>query len=200
MQILYLVAIFAVFILCVAMLSTARRVLRSSPLASGQLGISRIYDVERPEEDGFEELHSELAVPGIEAEHENLYLPPFKVADREPEPATVYVAHAEIRAEAAVSAPIQPVAETLSEATDFDAFEAAYMHAGEQQETGRPFLARNKNSRDKGEGFHLPRPSRQTYQYALECLLLGVSAWVLIKTQQSNMKYRLQQSSQGRVA
>ena len=209
MQVFYIVAVVAVFVLCVALLSTARRILRSSPLAGGELGLGRIYDAEpeagHADEDTVENIHSDQS-PSVEADRREFGDRDFEVAEREPEPVRAYGLHREIHAEVAVPLPIAPppitnFAEVAPVAMDFDSFEAAYMHASEYQADERQI----STGSEKSGRFHLPRPSRQTYQYALECLLLGVSAYVLVRTQQSNIKLRSQQAlprstSKGRVA
>jgi len=48
----------------------------------------------------------------------------------------------------------------------------------------------------------LPRPTRRAYGYAFECILIGISAWALVKTQRSTQKYKAlpASTSRGRVA
>jgi hypothetical protein len=44
------------------------------------------------------------------------------------------------------------------------------------------------------------KPPLRVYNYALECLLIGVSAWVLVKTQRSTLRYSSPSASRDRVA
>jgi hypothetical protein len=48
MEILYVTTMAAIFVLCLALLFTARRILRSSPLSSGELALSGIYETQMP--------------------------------------------------------------------------------------------------------------------------------------------------------
>ncbi|MEO6829212.1 MAG: hypothetical protein ABI164_05340, partial [Acidobacteriaceae bacterium] len=45
-----------------------------------------------------------------------------------------------------------------------------------------------------------PKPTRQAYNYAFECLLIGVSAWVLFKTQRDTFHFAASALSRNRVA
>jgi len=183
MQILYVIAMLAVFVLCVALLSTARRILRSSPLQSGQLALSSIQDdITWSDDDDLVEIRpvgrkmsslkasedddwnsdSEMDELPVAEEIEIPEVVAFEAAPIEPEPIAV---------EQTISSPITDVQETST------------FSAAEEPHTQR---------------FRMP--SRKTYNYALECLLLGVSAWVLIQTQRSNMQQRIPHSSRDRVA
>ncbi len=172
MEILYVIAIVAVFVLCLALLSTARKILRSSPLSSGHLALSRIYDVERPGEESQEEERVERSVSGLDFKHAGSN---HVVIDR--------VAIAEIAVPEAILAntivaePLLAVAmPKQSEIKDVSA---------------RPRMDKTARSR---------KPPRRVYNYALECLLIGVSAWVLVKTQRSTLRYSSRPSSRDRVA
>jgi hypothetical protein len=75
--------------------------------------------------------------------------------------------------------------------------------------TPSPLIADFNDEPADASGFERPwvpkwarfhKPSRQTYNYALECVLLGVSAWVLIRTQRSTLRLRAPQSARDRVA
>lgn len=179
MQILYIAAMIAVFVLCIALLSTARRILRSSPLSSGQLALARPYDFSRPEENrpdrhmqDQEETFSSTEASPIE----------WETAIDEPLPVSIEAEEEILPAVSAAPAePVQPAA--VPSMPDFA--------AARTFETPEP---------RKLFGIRMPRPSRRTYNYALECLLLGVSAWVLIQTQRSNMQQSIPQPSHDRVA
>lgn len=172
MEILYGSGIIAVFVLCLALLSTARRILRSSPMSNAQFGTTRMYEVTPAEQEMMDEISSaRILAPTVEALHIEtaaaLYSPIVlesveavsaqAMEEDEPLPAEMFYQDAE---------PIQP----------------------EQSWASR--------------WMRIPKPSRQTYNYALECLLIGVSAWILIKTQRETLQLRstLPAPSRDRVA
>lgn len=179
MQILYGFAVLAVFVLCVALLSTARRILRASPLESGQLALSSIQDFDRSDDDGLMEIHAVEApshpeeTPSIEwkddLEEENL-----------PQAHEVEISELTI-GETAASQPSSAAFVQAMSPLPVDNLEI--VSESEEQDT-----------------FRFRKPSRRTYNYALECLLLGISAWVLIQTQRTNMQQRVSHSSRDRVA
>jgi hypothetical protein len=195
MEILYVVGMIAVFVLCLALFSTARRILRSSALSNGQFGTSRMYDVEALDDEASKEIDSaEMAMPGLKAiytrsnvalddlaEIETPYAETAMAETVAPDPiiyegiqATAIVEEEPVMA-AYVPPPIPSWAEKLADEDD-----------SEQPQANKWKRFRN--------------PSRQKYNYALECLLLGVSAWVLIRTQRGTLRYRLSQTASDRVA
>jgi hypothetical protein len=153
-------------------------------LASGSLALSRIYDGERPEEELVEaELHAqEIAMHSMEAEYAGANL----LVD---EPLAIETAIAEtnisedVKVEAAVGIP------------GFDTSAQFVTVLAEE-----PVIQTISEPERVNNAVRIRRPSRRAYNYALECLLLGVSAWVLIKTQQSNSRYRSARPSRDRVA
>jgi hypothetical protein len=181
MQILYVVGMMAVFVLCLALLSTARRILRSSPLESGQLALSSIQDFERSDDEGFIEVHTVNAISPIE-DTEVQWGEDFEGFEAKAvEAETPAVARelpaqeAPVAAEEIALVPNAPIVAVAEEAV----------------ETGPAEAPRAVSFR---------KSSRRTYNYALECVLLGVSAWVLIQTQRSNMQHRQPHHSSDRVA
>ncbi len=174
MQILYVTGILAVFVLCLALLSTARRILRS-PLAGGQLGLAHIempglvmpdLDQDSP----LEPIAHNLPMARVETE----YVSSSSVVDD-----TLW-GDAEDPAQA-VSADNAPHEEPIQ--------------VGPIAVVSEPFSA------EPGSEDHETRkPARRAYNYALECLLLGVSALVLIKTQRDTFRYRTAHPSSDRVA
>lgn len=182
MQILYVIAMLAVFVLCVALLSTARRILRSSPLASGQLALSSIQDdISWSDDDDLVEIRPVATrMSSLRASEDDWNsdsdIDELPVADEIELPELVTAQTAQIETEPIV------LGQTMSSST-VAVQETSNISAAEEPQTHR-----------------FRKPSRKTYNYALECLLLGVSAWVLIQTQRSNMQQRMPHSSRDRVA
>jgi hypothetical protein len=178
MEILYVIAIVAVFVLCLALLSTARRILRSSPLSSGQLSLSRSHDVEQPEEESLEDIRAEeRSIPESDAEYVGSRL------------VTANLTMAETALPIAVPA-------TTIVAEPIPAIGPSMAFPMEEKPANQNVCARPHTNNAAG----IRKPSRRAYNYALECLLLGVTAWVLIKTQQSTSRYSSRRSSRDRVA
>lgn len=184
MEIMYVIAIVAVFVLCLALLSTARRILRSSPLASGSLTLSSPYDEE----------HFDAIQASDYLQEEEMALSNFKARNADysdsgetPSDKNNVVTHAAIET-ARDEFNTQPVLNSPIAGDDVavDKYESAMTYDSHAEEVE--------------EGSRVQKSSRRTYNYALECLLLGISAWVLIKTQQSNLRYRLPRAHQDRVA
>lgn len=193
MEILYVLAIIAVFVLCIALLSTARKILRSSPLSSGQLGLARIHSPELSEVEDFDEMESldqplsrakplvrtEAGfVPSTEAAGDILWENELPVA----------IADSTVARQALPPAAAAPgVAALVSMPTAAACFDPPQFE---------PVAGASPASR----WARFRKPSRRTYNYALECALLGVSAWVLIRTQRSMVRNRSLMASQNRVA
>jgi len=178
MQILYVIAMLAVFVLCFALLSTARRILRTSPLESGQLALSSIQDFDRPDDDGLMEIHAVETLSHQEETSSTEWNEDIQEEDL-PQAHEVEISE-QIIAETAQPLPssatsVQPI--SSSNAEDLEIV-----------------------SESEQDIFRFRKPSPRTYNYAFECLLLGISAWVLIQTQRSNMQPRASHSSQDRVA
>ena len=185
MQILYGTAMAAIFMLCLVLLWTALRILRSSPLTSGQLSIAGVYE-SVGSDSSTETDYAEIAQFDLEPEvveistslldpialgmmtsanrvaHETMTVP---IADQVQQPMR-----------AAMEMPGPQEAELLVEAADVAA-------EPEIKRSGR--FAK-----------HLPHG----YNYMLEGLLLGVSVFVLIRTQRSNWRYHRSLQSSDQVA
>ncbi len=185
MQILYGTAMAAIFMLCLALLWTARRILRSSPLTSGGLAFAGLGAIDRsnssPETD-----YAEIAQYDLEpevAEISTSLVDPVVLkrisspnrTTHQPmvEPMAV---HAYELIETPVEAPAQPMMEELVEAEDL--------------------VAKPEAKRRGRFSKHLPKG----YNYMLEGLLLGISVFVLIRTQRSTWRYHRALQSSDQVA
>ncbi len=173
MQILYVSAMVAIFVLCLALLSTARRILHSTPLTSGQLSISRAYDLDSPDIEALPKVSSaEIPVPVIQVAYAD---PDFSVA----EPVMPK----------AVAAPIPP--QIVPEKTiDAKPLFPTPLAPITQAQVPNPATKKSANLLPVRKALGMRKPSRRAYNYAFECLLLGVSAVVLIKTQRGVLRYR----------
>ena len=157
MQILYITAIVAVSVLCIALLSTARRILHASPIAATSMGIGSVSSLVAPMESA--SLDWELDAP----------------ADYTPE------AHG--NGGAVIAAAPQPEIIAVPEPpadvprTQFLSFEPVG-EAPAAIEAAMPEPAAVPSARAKQGA-----TTRRFFTCALECAVLGVSAWVLIRTQ-----------------
>jgi hypothetical protein len=172
MEILYIAGMAAVFVLCLALLSTARRILKPSPMSSGKLALTR--------------LESAIEPMATEMEPDHAYSPTNSRPTVFAEPVAVaetlvlssIMASEDVLADRATmlkETTVPTLQETLSAKT-VDHSEAPV----------RPHYLRD--AQQDGSQFH-------AYNYMLECLLLGVSLVVLVQTQRSTARYRLFQSS-----
>jgi hypothetical protein len=173
MEILYVIGMIAVFVLCLVLFSTARRILGTSSLSIAQVVGSRTYGGMRLESDMLEDVSSARVIPTDEAVR-------FESSLAIDEPLLF-----ETTARTAFIAPAPP-------ASSIDSATPGWIEEDELPEIAEP--------PQKSKWSWLPKPTRQTYNYALECALLGVSAWLLIRTQQDAMRNRSTQSSRNRVA
>ncbi len=157
MQILYITAIVAVSVLCIALLSTARRILHASPIAATSMGIGSVSSLVAPMESA--SLDWELDTP----------------AD--------YTSEAYEDGAAVIAPPPQPVITAVPAPppdvprTEFLSFEpvtetAAAIEVAEPEPTAVPAAEVKQGA-----------TTRRFFTCALECAVLGVSAWVLIRTQ-----------------
>ena len=190
MQILYGTAMTAIFMLCLVLVWTARKILRSSPLTSGQLSLVPTYasinDSESSTGIDYAEIdYAEIAQFDLEpevAEISTSLLDPI---------ALEMMASANSMGTETMTAPIaRQIKEPMQAATETAAFpqaevlvEAADVVADPDAKRGGRFTK------------HLPHG----YNYMLEGLLLGVSVFVLIRTQRRTSRYHhrsLQSSDQ----
>ncbi|HVC90683.1 MAG TPA: hypothetical protein VND66_08685 [Acidobacteriaceae bacterium] len=206
MQILYVTAMIAISVLCVALFSTSRRVLRSKPAFGGELSLTHLKSA-------------------IESYESDVQLNPVDMA-KFPPPEREYVEPPSIPENFAVSTVIAPEDEVqeavltpedeVQEAVltpEDEVQEAVLTPADEVWEallTPEPTSAETPESVPSAEivenqeivapvpptrrariAAHLPFE----YNYFLECFLLGVSIFVLIRTQRSTARSKSAQSS-----
>ena len=186
MQILYGTTMAAIFMLCLVLLWTARRILRSSPLASGELSLARIDTAIDPSEFYAETDYAEIAQFDLEpevAEISTSLMDPIALkmmasasSGANETMAAPIAAQVQEPMQAAMETPALPQIDVLVEAADVVA-------EPEAKRSGR-FMK------------HLPHG----YNYMLEGLLLGVSVFVLIRTQRSNWRYQRSLQSSDQVA
>jgi hypothetical protein len=185
MQILYGAAMTAIFMLCLVLLWTARRILRSSPLASGQLSLVPAYASIDDSQSSTEIDYAEMARFDLEPEVAAISTSLLDPIALEMMASANSIATETVTAPIAeqIQEPMQAVAATPAHPQTEVVIEAADRVAEpEAKRTGR-FSKR------------LPLG----YNYMLEGLLLGVSVFVLIRTQRSNWRYHhrsLQSSDQ----
>lgn len=186
MQILYGTTMAAIFMLCLILLWTALRILRSSPLSSGELSLARIDTAIDPSEFYAETDYAEIAQFDLEpevAEISTSLMDPIALemmasgtSAANESMAVPIAAQVQEPMQAAMETPALPQIEVLVEAADVVA-------EPESKRSGR-FMK------------HLPRG----YNYMLEGLLLGVSVFVLIRTQRSNWRHQRSLQSSDQVA
>lgn len=194
MQLLYGFGMLAVFVLCLALLSTARRILRTSPLSNTQFGTTRMYEVDQVEElmEGISStrIHASNIASNIDAADveaaliTNPILEPneaqgFDATSGQAAPAIHLLAETAIPAESTQESPAVPTVLAFSEPAELE-LPAAPARASKWA--------------------RFPKPTRQAYNYAFECLLIGVSAWVLFKTQRDTFHSAAAALSRNRVA
>jgi hypothetical protein len=186
MQILYGTAMAAIFMLCVVLLWTARRILRSSPLTSGELSLARLHEMTDRSDFSTETDYAEIAQFDLEPEV-------AEISTRLIDPiALEMMASASSVANETMSAPIAAqIQESVQVAMETPAspqtevlVEAADVVAEPEAKCSGRFMK------------HLPHG----YNYMLEGLLLGVSVFVLIRTQRSNWQYQRSLRSSDQVA
>lgn len=194
MQILYVLAAIAVFVLCIALLSTARKILRSSSSSSSHLGLACIQGPQLSDDDfsdrDTQDWPAPANVPVVRMEAG--YATPAPTLDE-----TFFENELPAAAHPAVAEPVVVQAQaaaflSLPTALEFPGVRAAFP----QEPEVAPAPGKAKTSK----WARFPKPSRRAYNYAIECALLGVSAWVLIRTQRSMERNRMLLASQNRVA
>ena len=185
MQILYGTAMAAIFMLCLVLLWTARRILRSSPLESGQLSLARLHEAIDRIDVSTETDYAEIAQFDLEpevAEISTSLLDPIALEmmasassvanDTTPAPIAAQIQEP---MQATMETPAPPQTEVLVEAAD---------------------VVADREIKRGGFAKHLPHG----YNYMLEGLLLGVSVFVLIRTQRSTWRYHRSLQSSDQVA
>jgi hypothetical protein len=172
MEILYGTTMAAVFVLCLALLWTTRRILQSSPLTSGELSLLHAEDATDRSELSAQPNFVEIALAQCENE----------VAEISPDlidPMALEMMAAEASMEEAIQAPAQtPKLQSMD------------VHLAEITENSEvPTQSVEKRSA------RTTRRLPHGYNYLLECLLLGVSLVVLVQTQRSSARHRSLMSS-----
>ncbi len=218
METLYVTTMIAIFVLCLALLSTARRILRSSPLSSGELSLSRMYDMRTPENDSAtfspeevtesEDPRSDFALTTHAAEKVGA-VESWMTAPLISETLVAESSFAEPRSShdfetensVAESGAKKPgmTSSVASESAKEDHAMAHTVHpetASVAEEVAEQPIGARRGKKSVRVRKQLPH----SYSYVLECLLLGVSLVVLVKTQRSNSRNRALESSQHRVA
>lgn len=186
MQLLYGTAMAAIFMLCVVLLWTARRILRSSPLTSGQLSITRIHESIDQSDFSTETDYAEIAQFDLEPEVANIGTSLLDPIALEMMASASSVSNERMAApiSAQIQEPIQAAMETPAPQRVNELVEAADVAAEPEAKRGGRFTK------------HLPHG----YNYMLEGLLLGVSVLVLIRTQRSSWRYQRSMQSSDQVA
>lgn len=185
MQIFYVTAMFAVFALCIVLFTTARRILRASPLQSGELGLPRF--------EGFADSSQESA--GLRWQPRS--------NDDVVDSGTALPMSAEAYLEE-IKAVEQVPAETFERfESPEDEYESPSTPHRKSSAVIYPVLVDSSASAEEPRSGEIMRTRRTTtpaYTYFLEVLLIGVSAVVLVQTQRSTSRYRMAQPSRERVA
>jgi hypothetical protein len=186
MQILYGTAMTAIFMLCLVLLWTARRILRSSPLTSGELSLGRLHEMAEPSDFSTETDYAEIAQFDLEPEVAEISTSLLDPTTLEMMASASRVANEPTAApiQSEILEPIQAVLETPSVPKMEVPVEAADVVAEPEAKRAGRFAK------------HLPHG----YNYMLEGLLLGVSVFVLIRTQRSSWRYQRSLQSSDQVA
>lgn len=168
MEILYGTTMAAVFVLCLALLWTTRRILQSSPLTSGELSLIHVDETtdrsELSAQPNFVEVALSQCETGIAEISPSLIDP---------------IALEMMASEHTLAEPIQTPEMPLTD-----------VHLTEISESSEvPVQPVEKR------GTRITKRLPHGYNYLLECLLLGVSVVVLVQTQRSSARHRSLMSS-----
>ncbi|MDR5727868.1 MAG: hypothetical protein RB191_10620 [Terriglobia bacterium] len=228
MQILYVTAMIAISVLCVALFSTSRRVLRSKPAFGGELSLTHLKSAIESYESDVQLNPVDMAMfPPPEREYveppsipENFAVSTVIAPEDEVQEAVLTpedevqeaMLTPEDEVQEAVLTPEDEVQEAVLTPED-EVQEAVLTPADEVWEallTPEPTSAETPESVPSAEIVEnqeivAPVPSTRRariaahlpfeYNYLLECLLLGVSIFVLIRTQRSTARSKSAQSS-----
>ena len=182
MQILYGTAMAAIFMLCVVLLWTARRILRSSPLTSGQFSLAGAQ--------------APIYVSDIDAETDYAEIAQFDLEPEVTEISTSLIDPMALEMMASASSVAnEPIAAQVQEQVQA-AMETPTLLQAEVLVEAADVVAEPEVKRGGRFTKHLPHG----YNYMLEGLLLGVSVFVLIRTQRSNWRYQRSLQSSDQVA
>lgn len=177
MEILYGTTMAAIFVLCLVLLWTARRILQSSPLTSGELSLTHANEVTDQSELSDEPNYAEIAQFDIEP----------TVAEISPsliDPVALEMMASEERVVELAQVPVLT--------PELPQTEVQLTEIAESSE----ILAQPAAKRGTRTAKHLPHG----YNYLLEGLLLGVSVFVLVRTQRSTWRYHRSLQSSDQVA
>ena len=216
MEILYLTAVLAVIALCIALFSTARRILHSTPLTNGDLSITQMERLtqswepiaQRSFEESSPREESETEYAEDDSNKDNLNEETLNMDEYLlPQVNTVAEGHREefVAPSMQISTPEQPrdlyYSETpqapeihiqpktiLEEKIEVQpkAMHEDWMKAQPQAIREDRMETQPRTVRENRMEISSPR----TPHYLLECLLIGVSVFVLVKTQKSTAQYR----------
>lgn len=186
MQILYGTTMAAIFVLCLVLLWTARRILRSSPLTSGELSLTRLHEAIDRSEFASEPDYAEIAQFDIEPQVAEISLSLVDPVALE------RMASAESVSVETTVDPIPAPIQTAAETPVLPQMVVQMTEIAESSEVPAQAEARRGGRLAK----HLPHG----YNYLLEGLLLGVSVFVLVRTQRSNRRYHRALQSSDQVA
>jgi hypothetical protein len=177
MEILYGTTMAAIFVLCLVLLWTARRILQSSPLTSGELSLTHVDEAIDRSELFDEPNYAEIAQFDIEP----------AIAEISPsliDPVALEMMASEERM-------VEPI-QTSMATPELPQTEVQLTEITESSE----IPAQSAAKRGARTAKHLP----QGYNYLLEGLLLGVSVFVLVRTQRSTWRYHRSLQSSDQVA
>lgn len=216
MEILYVTAVLAIFALCIALFSTARRILHSTPLTNGDLSLTQVERLTQSWEpiaqQSFEETSQPIEKPEPEYAEENLNMEEYLL----PQVTTVAEAQTEEFVAPAVQTPMPELSRDvylteISEAPEIpvqpqvvraDRMEVQSQAVREDWMKVQPQSIREDRMKIESRAVRDDRmetSSPRTSHYILEYLLIGISVFVLVKTQKSVSEHRSLQSS-NRVA
>ena len=186
MEILYGTTMAAIFMLCLVLLWTARRILRSSPLTSSELSLARLHESTARSGSSTEPDYAEIAQFDLEP----------AVAEINPsliDPLALEMMAAKQRAQIeTVAEPIQAPIQAAVEIPAQPQIDSQLADVAESSEVSAQAAAKRGARISK----HLPHG----YNYLLEGLLLGISVFVLVRTQKSTWRHHRALQSSDQVA
>ncbi len=186
MQILYGATMAAIFVLCLVLLWTARRILRSSPLANAELSLARLHEATNQGKSSTELDYAGIAQFDIEPQ----------LAEISPsliDTVALRMMASEQRVEIETAAgPIQAPIQAALETPELPQMDIHLTEIADNSEVP----AQQDTTRMGRIARHLPHG----YNYLLEGLLLGVSVFVLVRTQKSSWRSHRSLRSSDQVA
>ncbi|MHB1935245.1 MAG: hypothetical protein ACYCOR_01515 [Acidobacteriaceae bacterium] len=186
MEILYGTTMAAIFVLCLVLLWTARRILRSSPVTGGELSIERLHEAICPAERSAQPDYAEMAQ-----------------FDIEPQLAEISPSLIDTVALRMMASERSVASETMSEPTDTPIQAAIETPEPPQMDVQKAEIVESLDAIKQPEAKRNGRTAKHLphgYNYLLEGLLLGVSVFVLVRTQKSTWRYHRSLRSSDQVA